>query len=97
MLKLIFCSVVLIRIHFKRPCITLLLDTTTNFETLITAFPIVYNNMANTVSEKLLHTDERVENFVDDKRFNSTLTKECLHESVSSCASEYKKRSTPSS
>ena len=47
--------------------------------------------MADIVPEKLLQTNEKVVNFIDDKRFKSTLTKECLGECVSSCTSEYKK------
>ena len=47
--------------------------------------------MADIVPEKLLQTDEKVVNFIDDKRFKSTLPKECLRECLSSCASEYKK------
>ena len=90
-LKPIFCSKALIGIHFTRPYLALLLDTTTTYETLLTAFPIVYDNLADNVSEKLIQTDEKVVNFTDDKRFKSTLPKKCLHECVSRCASEYKK------
>ena len=82
-LKPIFCSKALIGIHFTRPYLALLLDTTTTYETLLTAFPIVYNNLADNVSEKLIQAD--------DKRFKLILPKKCLHECVSRCASEYKK------
>ena len=90
-LKPIFCSTTLIGIQLTRPYLALLLDTTTTYETLLTAFPTVYDNLADNVSEKLLQTDEKIVNFIDDKWFKSTLPKECLHECVSSCASEYKK------
>ena len=97
-LKLIFCSTALIGIHFLRPYLALSLDTTTTYETLLTAFPIIFNNLVDNVSEKLLKTDEKVVNFTDDKRFRSTvqvfkptLPKECLRECASSCTSEYKK------
>ena len=90
-LKPTFCSTALIGIHFTRPYLALLLDTTTTYERLLTVFPIVYKNLADNVSGKLLQTDEKVVNFIDDKRFKSTLTKECLGECVSSCTSEYKK------
>ena len=85
-LKPIFCSTALIGIHFKRPYLALSLDTTKTYETLLTAFPIVYDNLADNVSEKLLQTDEKIVNFIDDKWFKSTLPKECLRECVSSCA-----------
>ena len=84
-LKPIFCSTALIGIQFTKPYLALLLDTTTTYETLLTAFPTVYDNLADNVSEKLLQT------VIDDKRFKSTFPKECLRECVSSCASEYKK------
>ena len=73
--KPIFCSTALIGIHFTRLYLALLLDTTTIHETLLIAFPIVYNNLADNVPEKLLQTDEKVVNFIDDKRLKSTLTK----------------------
>ena len=47
--------------------------------------------MVGNVFEKLLETDEKVVNVIDDKWLKSTLPKECLRECVSSCASEYKK------
>jgi hypothetical protein len=43
------------------------------------------------VSEKLLHTEERVATFIDDQRFRSALPKECLRDSLSDCASQYEK------
>ena len=90
-LKPTFCSIALIGIHFTRPYLALLLDTTTTYERLLTVFPIVYKNLADNASETLLQTDEKVVNFIDDKRFKSALPKECLRECLSSCASEYKK------
>ena len=73
--KPIFCSTALIGIHFTRLYLAILLDTTTIYETLLIALPIVYNNLADNFPEKLLQTDEKVVNFIDDKRFKSTLTK----------------------
>lgn len=86
MLKPIFCSAVLIGIHFTRPYLAHLLDTPIIYETLLNAFPILYNNYTNPVSENLLRTDERVVNDIDDKRCKSILSQECFHESASSCA-----------
>ena len=91
MLKPIFISTALIGIHLTRPYLALLLDTTTAYKTLLTVFPIFYDNLAENVSEKLFQTDEKVVNFIDDKCVKSTLPKECLRECVSSCAFEYKK------
>ena len=75
-----------------------LIFCSTTYETLLTAFPIIFNNLVDNVSEKLLQTDEKVVNFADDKWFRSTvqvfkstLPKECLRECASSCTSEYKK------
>ena len=54
MLKPIFCLTALIGIHFTRPYFAFSLDTTTTYKTLLTAFPIVYDNLADNVSEKSL-------------------------------------------
>ena len=51
-LKPIFCSIALIGIHFRRPYLALLLDGAITYETLLTAFPIVYNNLAETICLK---------------------------------------------
>ena len=59
-LKSIFCSTALIEIHFTRPYLTLSLGTATTYETLLTAFSIVCDNLADNVSEKSLQTDEKL-------------------------------------
>ena len=42
-------------------------------------------------NELLLQTEKRVAGFVDDYRFKLVLPKECLLESVQTCASQYEK------
>ena len=91
LLKPIVCVAALIGIHFTSPYLVLLLGTKTTYETLVTAFPIMYDDLTKPISEQLLQTEQRLVNFVDDKPFKSTLPKECLRESVSNCASQYKK------
>ena len=39
----------------------------------------------------MMQTDVKVVEFVDHKEFERTLPKECLHESVNCCISEYEK------
>lgn len=90
-LKPIFCSAALIGIHFTRPYLAVLLDTEIPYDTLLTAFPLIYEELSKPISEQLLQVDQRVSSFVDDKKFKSTLPKGCLSESVSNCASQYKK------
>ena len=91
LLKPIFCSAALIGIHFTTPYLSLLLDTTTKYDTLISAFPTIYNDLSKPISDELLQTEKRVVNFVDDKRFKSSLPKECLRECVKNSALQYKK------
>ena len=91
LLKPIFCAAALISIHYTTPFLSLLLDTETTYDTLLTAFPIMYNDLKTPTLELLLQTDKRVANFVDDERFKSVLPKDCLRLSVEQCASQYKK------
>ena len=71
MLEPIFCSAALVGIHFTRPFLSLLIDTTTNFDTLANAFPIFHNDLVNMSTEKMLQTDKRVLN--SNQRFKSSL------------------------
>ena len=49
----------------------------------------MHEDLGRPVSENLLKTEQRAVFFVDDQRFISALSKECLRYSVSDCASQY--------
>ena len=91
LLKPILCATALIGIHYTRPYLALLLNTETNYDTLLETFPILYQDFLNTDIDQLLQADRRVVTFINDKKFKSSLPKECLRASVNSCASTYKK------
>ncbi len=89
-LKPILCASSLLGIHFTRPFLSLLLDTKTNYETLMTAFPIFYKDLNEADVESMLQTSTRVADFIDNERFTMSLPKPCLLESINTCASQYK-------
>ena len=90
-LKPIFCAAALVGIHFTRPYLSLLLDTDTTYDTLIAKFPVVYNDLLNSNSNDFLQADNRVVTFVSIEKFEKSLPKKCLRESVNSCAVTYNK------
>ena len=90
-LKPIFCAAALIGIHFTRPYLSLLLDTDTKYDTLIETFPLIYNDLLAADKDKLLQTDVKVINFVNQKKFENSLPKKCLRESVNNCSIQYGK------
>ena len=57
LLKPIFCAIALIRIHFKSPFLSLILDTRTTYETLITTFLIIYQDLSKVDIEQMLKTE----------------------------------------
>ena len=73
LLKPLFCATALIEIQFTSPLLSLILDTRTTNETLITTFPIIYQDLSNTDIEQMLKTEQRVVNFVNDEKFKKTL------------------------
>ena len=91
MLKPIFCSAALIGIHITRPFLSILLDTETTYDTLRSAFPILYNDLSNPNIERFLQTQQQATNFINDERFKSSLPNDCLLECIDSCCTVYKK------
>ena len=90
-LKPFFCAAALIGIHYTRPYLALLLNTDTKYDTLIETFPIIYEDFMSTDIDRLLQADTKVVNFVNEKKFQSSLPKECLRVSVNNCANQYDK------
>lgn len=78
LLKPIFCATALTRIHFTSPFLSLILDTRPTYETLITTFLIIYQDLSNIDIEQMLKTLQRVVNFVNDEKFNKTLPNSSL-------------------
>ena len=81
-LKPILCSAALIGIHYTRPYLSLLLDTKTTYNTLLEAFPLLYNDFLNIEIDKLLQANQRVVTFVSKKKFEDSMPKECLRQTV---------------
>ena len=54
-------------------------------------FPLVYNDFLLVDKTKLLQADKKVLSFVRNKRFEDSLPKKCLRESVNNYASLYSK------
>ena len=82
LLKPIFGAVALIGIHFTKPYLVLLLDKNTTYERLIQAFPILYEDLNNAKLEDMMQANHKVVDFVNNKKFERSLPKECLCESV---------------
>ena len=89
-LKPILCASSLLGIHFTRPFLSLLLDTSTNYETLMKKFPIFYNDLNEVDVTSMLQTSTRVAEFIDDEKFKMSLPKPCLLETINTCAIQYK-------
>ena len=60
----VFCSTALIGIHVGRPFLSLLLDTETNYYTLLDAFPKLHQNLTDAEIKKYLQFESVVCNFV---------------------------------
>ena len=58
LLKPLFCATALIEIQFTSPLLSLILDTRTMYETLITTFPIIYQDLSNVDIEQMLKTEQ---------------------------------------
>ena len=93
LLKPIFCATALIGIHITSPFLSFILDTRTTYETLITTFPVIYENLSNVDIEQMLKTEQRVVNlsmmkslrkhyvtadFANDEKFEKTLRNSSL-------------------
>ena len=71
LLKPIFCAAALIGLHITIPFQALLTATETNYSTLLTAFPILYNELKTVDPENLCSTTEHVFHFVSYETFKS--------------------------
>jgi hypothetical protein len=91
LIKPIICAVSLIRIHFTGPYFKILTSKDTDYETLITVFPKVYESLNKSEIEPLLQTETLVTNFIEAEEFKKTLPNEELRKSVENCIQLYKK------
>ena len=51
-----FCATALIGIHYTSPFLSLIQDIGTTYETLITTFPIIYQDLSDVDIEQMLKT-----------------------------------------
>ena len=91
LLKPILCAVSLINIHFTGPYFRVLTSKDTNYDTLITVFPKVYESLNYPNIDSLLQTDNLVTNFIEIEEFTKSLPNEQLRKSVDSCIQLYRK------
>ena len=87
--KPVFCATVFIGIHIARPFLSLLLDTETNYDTLLETFSKLHQNLTHTQISKYLQFESVVCDFASQDRFKN-LPKSCLLESLTDCISLYK-------
>ena len=90
-LKPIFCATSLIGIHITGPYLELLVNTSTNYDTLSEAFPKLYEELENVKGADMLNTEQQIFNFVEKKLFLKSLPKECMLTRIEACMQEYKK------
>lgn len=88
-LKPIFCATAILGYHITRPFHRLLLDLNTTYDTLLVAFPKLYDELTNTNAESLLTTDQ-VFNFVHSDIFKDASYKEHLLTGLFRNADEYR-------
>ena len=86
----IFSAVALIGIHFCRPFLSLLLDTETNYDTLLERFPVFCTDLTEVNLDSVMQTKDKVCKFVSEKRLKDSLPKPYLLETLE----EYVKQSS---
>ena len=69
--KPVLCATALIGIHIGWPFLSLLLDTGTNYDTLLDAFPKLHQNLTDTEMNKYLQFERVVCDFVSQDRFKN--------------------------
>ena len=89
--KPVFCATALIGIHIGRPFLSLLLDTETNYDAPLDAFPKLHLNLTDTEISKYSQFESVVCDFVNQDHFKKSLPKSCLLESLTGSISQYKK------
>ena len=89
MLKPIFCSVALLGIHFTKPYLMVLMNKNTNYDMLLSLFPVFHNDLRKAVDRSFLQTEHKVVNFVNEEQFKSSLPSLCLRKHVESVAVEF--------
>ena len=85
------CATALIEIHIGQPFLSLLLNTETNYDTLLDAFLKLHQNLTDIEISKYLQFESVVCVFVSQDHFKKLLPKSCLLESLTGCISQYKK------
>ena len=91
LLQPIFCAVSLVGVHFTRPYTSLLLDTETTYDTLRIASPEFYRDLKECQVELLLQTKEQVAKFLPPDKFDLSLPKKCLLDTLALYTAQYEK------
>jgi len=89
LLKPIFCATALIGIHITNPFLILLKIKTTNYSGLLTALPLLYEELCNVSPKSLLTTEAHIFKFVKNDLFKLSLPKKCIRDSLEACIQEY--------
>ena len=63
----------------------------TSYDTLLQAFPTLYQELNNIKGTDMLNTGRQSFNFVENNIFKKSLPKECILHSINSCMCEYKR------
>ena len=88
-LKPIFCATALMGIHITGPLMAILLDTDTNYSTLMSIFPKLYNDMITIQPHHFLQTSECVVSFASTKVFKQKAPTATMLNSLNDCLQEY--------
>ena len=90
-LKNNFSATSLIGVHITGPYQYLLINVDTSYDSLLQAFPTLYQELNNIKGTDMLNTRRQIFNFVEINIFKKSLPKECILLSINSCMCEYKK------
>ena len=84
-LKTIFCATSLIGIHITGPYQYLLTNVDTSYDTLLLAFPTLYQELNNIKGASMLNTERKSFNFLEKSILKKSPSKECVLHSINSC------------
>ena len=69
--KPVFCATALVSIHIGRPFLSLLLDSETNYDTLIAAFPQLHKDLTTADINSFITITEGACNFISEEQFKT--------------------------
>ena len=84
-LKFFVCVTSLIGIHITGPYQLFLINVDTSYDTLLQEFPTLYQGLNNIKEIRMLNTERKMFNFLENSTFKKLLAKECVVHSINSC------------